>query len=194
MDADHELQHELQHELRHELHHELQHDLQWEVLPRERMPAEQYRDVVALCSEAYEEDFSELMASYEGATHVLGFEAGRLVVHALWVEGDIETGGGPPLRTAVIEAVATRPDRRCRGLGREVMRRVAAAVRTQGFELAVLTPFAPGWYRCLGWELWRGPMFDREETGLVAVDGHELMILRLDATPPLDLDGPLVVG
>lgn len=167
--------------------------LKWQIVPRAGLPASLYDEIVALCDEAYGEDFSALMASYEGATHVLGFEAGRPVAHALWVEAEVEAGGGAALRTAVVEAVATRPDRRHRGLGREAMRRLVEAVTAEGYDIAALTPFDARWYARLGWELWRGPLYDREEHGLEPSTGHELMILRLPRTPPLDLDGPLVV-
>jgi hypothetical protein len=46
----------------------------------------------------------------------------------------------------------------------------------------------------LGWELWRGPLVGRNESQLLPTpDQTGIMILRLARTPPLDLDGTLVI-
>lgn len=167
--------------------------LKWQIVPRADLPPTLYEQIVRLCDEAYGEDFSELMASYEGATHVLGFDAGRLVVHALWVEAEVEVGAGTPMRAAVVEAVATRPDRRHRGLGREAMGRLVAEITSADYDLGVLWAFDSGWYGRLGWERWSGPVGQVVDGVIEPVVGDDVMIHRLPRTPDLDLSLPLLV-
>lgn len=163
----------------------------WAVMPRELMSDASFKEVVALCSLAYEEDFTALMATFHGSVHVLGWQAGWLVTHALWVTRWLQAGSGAPMRTAFVEAVATRPDCQQRGLGRRVMQRVIAETGARGFQLAALGPADVDWYESLGWERWRGPLSLRTGTGLLATPGEEVMIHRLSQTPPLDLSLPL---
>jgi aminoglycoside 2'-N-acetyltransferase I len=64
----------------------------------------------------------------------------------------------------------------------------------QDFDVAGLAPFRVDYYTRLGWEVWRGPMFERTESGLVASPPEErVMIYRLPKTPALDLDAPISV-
>ena len=62
----------------------------------------------------------------------------------------------------------------------------------QDYDLAALSPSDAGYYRRLGWELWRGPLFIRENgTLLPSPDDEEVMIYRLPKTPALDLHDSL---
>jgi aminoglycoside 2'-N-acetyltransferase I len=126
-----------------------------------------------------------------GGVHAFVTEHGGPVAHGSVVERDIHADGRP-LRTGYVEAVATRSDRRGRGLGTGVMRALDEEVLA-GFELGALDTSLHGFYARLGWERWRGPTFVRTDDGLVATteeDGY-VMILRTLSTPTLDLDAPI---
>ena len=153
------------------------------------LPPGQRAEVVSLCSRAYEEDFGALAGAFAGATHVLAYEEGRLVSHALWVTRWLQPGEWPLLRTAYVEAVATDPDCRGRGFASAVMRRLQSGIT--GYDLAALSPAEHGLYHKLGWEPWRGPLAIRRGDELLETPGEEVMVLRLPRTPELDLDAPL---
>jgi aminoglycoside 2'-N-acetyltransferase I len=153
------------------------------------------RQLIDLCARAYEEEFTEIMDTFQGCVHVLGYLAHELVSHALWVTRWLQVGEGPLLRTAYVEAVATEPSYQNRGYASAVMRRIAAEIATDatGYDLAALSPFSIDWYARLDWEQWTGPLSIRTAQGLLRTpdeDGH-VMILRLPKTPPLDLAAPL---
>lgn len=161
-----------------------------EVVPGSALSDLDRRQIVAFCTRAYDEDMAPVFRSFADPTHVLGFRAGALASHALWVTRVLQAGDLPPLRTAYVEAVATDPAWRRRGFAAAVMRRLAAEVRD--FDLAALSPFDEGYYARLGWETWRGPLFARTGEGLEPSPPDEtVMILRLPKTPALDLTGPL---
>jgi aminoglycoside 2'-N-acetyltransferase I len=146
--------------------------------------------IIALCNRAYGEDIEPLFNTFVGATHVTGYRNGRLMSHALWVTRCLQVGDAPCLRTAYIGAVATDPAYRNRGFATAIMKRIATEI--QDFELAALSPSSVAFYERLGWELWRGPLFIRTESGLLSSSAEEqVMILRLPQTPPLDLSAPL---
>ena len=95
-----------------------------------------------------------------------------------------------PGRERVSRAVrATAPDRQGRGYASAIMRRLAAAIGD--WSLGALSPSDASFYARLGWERWRGPLSIRTADGPLATPDEEVMILRLPATPPLDLDAPL---
>ena len=78
------------------------------ILPRTHLSLQQEQDIIALCSRAYEQDFSDLLDSFEGATHVLAYHDRQLVSHALWISRTL-IYQGIPLHSAYVEAVATEP-------------------------------------------------------------------------------------
>jgi aminoglycoside 2'-N-acetyltransferase I len=161
-----------------------------QVAHSDSLSAAQRRNIIALCNRAYEEDLEPLFNTFTVTTHVLGYDAGSLVTHALWVTRWLQVETKPAMRTAYIEAVATEKAYRHRGLATTVMERVAEEI--QDFDLAALSPFSVAYYARLGWELWRGPLFIRTAGGLLPSPAHErVMILRLSRTPALDLDVPL---
>ena len=113
------------------------------------------------------------------------------VAHGSVVERELHAAG-VALRAGYVEAVATRSDRRGRGLGTAVMRALGGEIRAR-FELGALDTSLHGFYARLGWERWRGPTFVRTDDGLVATteeDGY-VMILRTPSTPSIDLDAPI---
>lgn len=159
----------------------------------------QQTTLIDLCTRAFEEDFSELMATFDNSVHLLGqIEGqieGQIVSHALWVPRWLQVGDGPLLKTAYVEAVATEPSLQNRGYATAVMKAIAAEIAKpeHEFVLAALSPFSVPWYGRLGWEQWHGPLSIRTPRGPLRTaeeDGH-VMILRLPQTPPLDRHAPL---
>lgn len=145
--------------------------------------------IIALCEAAFAEPFGQLFATLPGSRHVLIAEAGVLVGHACWVERALQPVGGPSLRTAYVEAVATLPERQGLGYGKLAMARVVA--ETAAYDLRALSAAVPDFYARLGWEAWRGPTAIRAEDGLLSTPDDEIMILRTAQTPPLDLDATI---
>ena len=146
--------------------------------------------IISLCNRAYEEDLEPLFNTFGVARHVLGYYAGALVSHAMWVTRWLQVGADPVMRTAYVEMVATEKAYRTRGFATAAMKRVASEI--QDFDLGALSPFSVAYYERLGWELWRGPLSIRTDEGLMRTprDG-DVMILRLPRTPTLDLNAPL---
>jgi aminoglycoside 2'-N-acetyltransferase I len=148
-----------------------------------------WQRLVDVCSAAYEEPFDPIMRQSRPASHVLGFCDGDLVAHAYWEDRTLEVAGAGLLHTAYVEGVATLPSHQRRGFASAVLRHLATAITD--YELAALSPSDPRFYERLGWQLWRGPLAIRSESGLVSTPDEEVMILLLPRTPRLDLDAPL---
>ncbi len=120
-----------------------------------------------------------------GGVHWIAESGGRIVSHASVVPRMLEAAGRP-LATGYVEAVATHPDWRHRGIASRLMDLANAHIR-EGFELGALGTAVHGLYAPLGWETWRGPTWVRTPTGLertAAEDGY-IMVLRTPRTPPL---------
>ena len=148
------------------------------------------KDIIALCSQAFEEEFEALLNTFSQPPHILGYQASKLVSHALWVTRRLQVNNKQMLRTAYVEAVATEYAYRDRSYASMIMKRVVAEIHD--YELGGLSPSNIAFYERLGWELWRGPLYIRTEAGLVRTPGDEaVMIFRLPGTPDLDLSTPL---
>jgi len=174
--------------------------LQLEVKLCAELTADEYKKVADLCSRAFEEDYEVWLRAFKDqpeTTHVLGWLDDKLVTHALWVVRELQLADGTPLRTAYIEGVATGEAYRNRGYATQVMERVA--VEIQMFDIGGLAPFSIEYYARLGWEVWRGPLWIRQDGEIKPTppdeDGDEecLMILRLSKTPLLDLNGAISI-
>lgn len=65
--------------------------------------------------------------------------------------------GGGPLRAAAIASVSVPPEHRRRGVAKFMLRHTHAHFRANGAAIAILYPFAFGFYRSLGYEIaeWR---------------------------------------
>lgn len=126
-----------------------------------------------------------------GGWHVVAEEDGSIVAHAAVVDRVLHVGDRP-VRAGYVEGVATAPDRRRQGLGSRVMREVADVVG-HGHELGALSTELVGFYRRLGWELWRGPTFVRHGADLVRTEDEDggVMVLRCGPTADIDLDDPI---
>lgn len=148
-----------------------------------------WAEIVDCCTEAYEEPFASVFAAIGPAEHVWVRDGSRVVSHLCWVERTLQAGEGRMLRTAYVEAVATRPSHERRGLATALLQACAQAV--QDFDLAALGPSEAAFYGRLGWEPWHGPLFARTPDGLEACPDEEIMILRTAQTPALDKSAPL---
>ncbi len=164
------------------------------VVPAKQLGDVERSEVIELCSEAYETDFSEYLAWLKKVTHVLARdEDGRLVSHACWVTRWLQVESHEPMRTAYVEAVATAKSARNLGLASAVMRKLQHAV-VADYDIAALSPAVEGIYARLGWEKWQGPLFVRRDGVIEAApDDEGVMIFRLPRTPPLDLTRPLSI-
>jgi aminoglycoside 2'-N-acetyltransferase I len=129
-----------------------------------------------------------------GGTHVLALEGDQPVAHAAVVPRTL-SAGGRRLRTGYVEGVATRADRRRRGLASLVMGEAGRLVEAD-YQLGALGDGTgiPGFYQRLGWELWLGPTWADAPGGLVrtAEEDGSVLVLRTPATGELDPTGPLV--
>ena len=142
----------------------------------------------SMLEEAYGEPFVEDWDHALGGVHFYVEEDGDPIAHASVVERFLETGGHR-LRTGYVEADATRPDRRRRGIGSQLIDDLSDYV-THEFELGALGTGEFAFYERYGWERWRGLTSVRAETGELLRTPNEdgyVMILRTMRTPS-DLD------
>jgi aminoglycoside 2'-N-acetyltransferase I len=163
--------------------------LRMQIIAQQDLNQPQRDQIVALCSRAYQEDFSTIVQlPADQPVHILAYATDTLVSHALWFTR-ILSYNGVPLRSAYVEAVATQPAFQGRGYASTLLRDLAGAITS--YDLGVLSPFDPAFYTRLGWENWRGSLFVTTESDRVATPEDRVMILRLPQTPPLDLTGSL---
>jgi aminoglycoside 2'-N-acetyltransferase I len=151
--------------------------------------------VVRLCIAAHDnDDFTRLFTFIpSGGLHVLAFRGSELVAHAVATTRWLQPAGLPLLRTAYVDAVATLPAFQGLGDGSAVLRQLAHDVDSN-FAIGCLETERVGFYERLGWVLWRGPLAGRDGNRLVPTpDQSGIMVLRLSATPPLDLDAILTI-
>jgi aminoglycoside 2'-N-acetyltransferase I len=147
-----------------------------------------------LVSGAFEGRFDEHDWDHTlGGVHVLAVEDDGVAAHGA-VVGRTLVAGGRALRTGYVEGVATRGDRRGRGLATLVLREIGRVIE-EAYELGALADGTgiPGFYQRLGWELWQGPTWvatpqGRERT---AEDDGGVLVLRTPATGELDVTGSL---
>jgi aminoglycoside 2'-N-acetyltransferase I len=151
--------------------------------------------IVDVCNAAHEtQEFHKLFARYipSGGRHFLGYLGEQLVSHAVVTTRGVQPGGHDVLRTAYVDAVATLPECEGQGCGSAVMRRLAAEI--PDYEIGCLQTDKPGFYRRLGWELWRGPLAGRDGDTLIPTpEQRGVMVLQLPSTPTLDLDALLTI-
>ncbi len=145
----------------------------------------QQRDIIEICTAAYEENFDRIFELLPGSTHVIARLHGKPVSHAAWVTRWLQPADHRLLRTAYVEAVATAPAYQGRGFGTAVLQQLQQHISE--YDLGALSPSDPDFYERLGWELWRGPLAIRMEEGLLPTPDEQVMILRLARTPDLDL-------
>ena len=148
-------------------------------------------DLRSLCHEAYGEDVAGCFGDIGPGVHLLGWQGSALVSHVMWVRRTLYPARLAPLESAYVELVATRVAEQRRGFATELMRRLAHEIRS--YALGALSPSDPAFYGRLGWEMWRGALFVRTARGAEATPNESVMVLRLPASPALDLTAPLSV-
>lgn len=118
---------------------------------------------------------------------------GSVVSHASVVGRTLEISGRT-LSTGYVEAVATRPDLRGKGLATAIMRAVADHV-DEHFRLGALSSGLVGFYERLGWIRWRGATWCRGEAGVfrTADEDGGVLVLPTRTGPPADVEGDIVV-
>jgi aminoglycoside 2'-N-acetyltransferase I len=160
----------------------------YSLVPGAHLSLEERREILTLCSLAFETNYAPIYATFSDPVHILARLDEKLVSHALWNTRWLRCGNSPIVRTAYVEAVATDPPYQRRGFATGVMLELQAHILE--YELGCLSPAVDGLYERLGWEYWRGPVSVRTKNGLLSTP-YEVMVLRLQRTPALDLDGPL---
>lgn len=133
-----------------------------------------------------EGDFStDDVAHAMGGVHWLAEVRGRVIGHASVVPRRLEADG-VPLATGYVEAVATHPEWRHRGVASRLLEAANAHIG-ETFELGALSTDLHLVYARVGWERWRGPTFVRTDAGTVRTEDEDdgLMVLRTPRTPPL---------
>ena len=140
--------------------------------------------IVGLCTDALDHDCSSLFGYLSNSTHVLATLNGRLVGHACWTTRQLVPDGGPPLRTAWVDAVVVDPAHQNVGVGTSVMRRLAEL--TADYDLRALGTEQAAFFARLGWERWHGPT-----AGVLHDPLDSLMILGTETSPRLDTGMPI---
>jgi aminoglycoside 2'-N-acetyltransferase I len=162
----------------------------------EDLDADARASIVRVCVEAHgNEDFHNLFSYIpSGGRHALGYHGSEFVSHAVATTRWLQPAGRPPLKTAFVDAVATLPSYEGLGYASAVMRHLAEDVGGD-FTIGCLETERDGFYRRLGWELWRGPLAGRRADGSLVPtpDQTGIMVLRLTNTPELDLDAMLTI-
>lgn len=120
-----------------------------------------------------------------GGVHWLAEARGRVIGHASVVPRLLEADG-LPMTTGYVEAVATAPDWRHRGVASRLMEAANAHIR-ETFEIGALSTDLHLVYARVGWEAWHGPTSVRTDAGPVRTADEDagIMILRTPRTPPL---------
>lgn len=152
------------------------------IVPHEELGTKLQSEIVALCSDAYEEDFEPYFRLLERATHVLAMESDKLVAHGAWVSREVRVGRTcKPLHCAYIEAIATPARLQGRGLGTLVLKSIPPLILD--FDIAALSPSEPEFYARSGWEMWQGPLSYTQEGQRIKTPDEQVMIYRLPRTP-----------
>ena len=140
--------------------------------------------IVALCTRAFDQDFSNLFDFVTDSMHVLAHRGNVLVSHACWAMRRLEPEGYGPLAAAYVDAVATEPEFQGHGIGSAVIARLNAEI--QVYPLGGLSTQRVAFYERLGWKRWHGPTAVRSVTGLIPTPDENVMIFCTLSTPPLD--------
>ena len=177
--------------------------IELQVIPASDLTPSDHQAIRDLCTRAYGEDVWCDYDYLNSAYHVIGRDDGVIVSHALWVDRALVAGQGAPLKTAYIEYVATEPTLQGQGLASQILKFLIDYVQNDElqfidpqvtisrYQLAALYPENSAFYARLGWELWQGDLFIRQDQQLIATPDDEVMIHRLATTPALSLDQSL---
>ncbi|MFN2235200.1 MAG: GNAT family N-acetyltransferase [Anaerolineales bacterium] len=170
----------------------MNHTFSLKIVSKSDLTHTEISEILALCSDAFEEDYAPYWETFENSSHILAHLDGQLVSHALWITRWLQIGSGPLMRTAYVEGVATDARYRSQGYASAVMERLEEEIID--YEIGGLSPAETSLYTRLGWEYWRGPLFHRKDGALIRDPADEaIMILRLPKTPTLDMTQPISV-
>jgi aminoglycoside 2'-N-acetyltransferase I len=161
----------------------------------EDLDATTRRSIIQVCVAAHQEDDFNSLFTYvsTGGWHFLGYSAEQLVSHAMVTTRWLQPESLSLLKTAYVDAVATLPDYQLQGFGSAVMLQLARDIDSE-YDIACLETDKAGFYERLGWQVWRGSLAGRSETGLIPTPEQSgVMILRLSRSPKLDLDSALSI-
>lgn len=158
-------------------------------VPSTEMTQAQADDVIQLCSQVFDCDYSYYMSLPLGRVHVLGYLDGLLVSHALWLDRRLRIGSGPWLNSAYVEGVATHEDCRKQGFGSAVMQRLQREIAC--YNLGALSPSRPEWYERLGWIRWQGPLQVMRDSDMIETPGECVLVYRTPQTGQIDVTSPL---
>jgi aminoglycoside 2'-N-acetyltransferase I len=163
------------------------------VKPDKDLTKKEYREVIALTTQAFNRDYTPYMKIFKDPTHFLARLNGKLVSYVAIVERWIKIGASPLLKTAYIEGMATDFAHRHKGFATQVMR--CAMSKMRNYEFAALSTGSKGFYTRLGWQLWKGPLFARKEKELIPMPGEQgcVMVYNLPGTPPYDITAPMSI-
>lgn len=119
------------------------------------------------------------------------FDDETAVAHAAVVPRTIQVVDRS-VSTGYVEAVATHPMRRRKGLGAMVMTEVADLLHSH-FEMGALSTGRQDFYRRLGWERWQGPTYVRVGSELIRTveEDEGVMVLRFGPSRGVDLTAPI---
>ena len=151
-------------------------------------------EIVQVCIAAHDEqDFERLFTFIpSGGRHFMAYRGKELVSHAVVTTRWLHIGGVRRVKTAYVDAVATRPAYQRQGYGTAVLQLLAENV--DDYDICCLETDRRQFYERLGWQLWRGALAGVSDAGVIPTpDQHGVMILRLRRTPELDLDGELTI-
>jgi aminoglycoside 2'-N-acetyltransferase I len=148
-----------------------------------------WNQIVALCSEVFETDYSLFLNDFVDATHVIGRLADEVVSHALWLPRRLLVGGQDIVESAYVEGVATWPRFEGRGFASALMRRLHGEITS--FNLGALSTGIPGWYERLGWRAWLGPKYIRRGQMLTETPDEHVMVYEIAGKPLPDVSKSL---
>jgi aminoglycoside 2'-N-acetyltransferase I len=119
-----------------------------------------------------------------GGRHFLAEADGRVVAHAAVVPRTLEVDGRS-LRTGYVEAVATLPPFRRRGIASRLVKAANAHIAA-AYELGALSTGGHAFYERLGWRRWPGTTWVREPDGTCTRTPEEdagIMVFAGPASP-----------
>jgi aminoglycoside 2'-N-acetyltransferase I len=125
-----------------------------------------------------------------GGQHLLVHDGKALVGHGSLVQRRL-LHDGRALRAGYVEAVATAPDHRRRGVGTAIM--AGLEELATGYDLLALGATDDGvlLYESRGWHRWRGRLSALTPSGVVPTPDDEGWLFVLPGAAPLDLDAEL---
>jgi aminoglycoside 2'-N-acetyltransferase I len=159
------------------------------VVPASQLGKVDWNQIVALCSDVFETDYSLFLNDFVGATHVVGHLADEVVSHALWLPRRLLIDGQHIVESAYVEGVATWPRFEGRGFASALMRRLQGEIAS--FNLGALSTGIPAWYERLGWRAWLGPKYIRRDQMLTETPDEHVMVYEIAGKPLPDVSKSL---